>query len=77
MKSEEEGISLEAHLLSTFKEDFYGKTIKLALCGFLRPEMKFSGIEALLKQIRTDVGKAKNQLKNERHLKIKHVAFFS
>ena len=72
-----EGISLEAHILHDIKESFYGKNLKIALLGFLRPEMKFSGVKELLSHIQTDVGLARNQLKDPELLKVKDHAFFS
>jgi len=48
---------LEVHLLN-FDQDLYGKHIRVAFVDFLRPEMKFSGIEELQAQISKDVATA-------------------
>ncbi|KAK9837891.1 hypothetical protein WJX74_007326 [Apatococcus lobatus] len=52
-------ISIEAHVLKQYPEDFYGKPMQLTLHGFIRPEIKFSGLEALTDQIKMDIGAAK------------------
>jgi riboflavin kinase/FMN adenylyltransferase len=49
-----EGITVEAHLLD-FDHDFYGETLQLDFVERLRGEVKFSGIDALVAQIRQDV----------------------
>ena len=49
-----EGIRIEAHLLD-FDRDIYGKTLTVEFVARLRGEQKFSGIDALIAQIRADV----------------------
>lgn len=55
-----------APLLETFLFDFkgnlYGKTIDIAFIAFIRPELKFDGIEALIRQMDDDSAKAKAAL---------------
>ncbi|MBL8147075.1 MAG: bifunctional riboflavin kinase/FAD synthetase [Anaerolineae bacterium] len=46
-------VTVEAHLLD-FDRDIYGQTLEFQFVTRLRPEMKFSGIEALVAQIGTD-----------------------
>jgi riboflavin kinase/FMN adenylyltransferase len=46
-------ILLEVHLFD-FAEDLYAKHLRVALVEFLRPEMKFDGLEALKAQIGQD-----------------------
>eukprot|EP00210_Caulerpa_lentillifera_P002137 g2051.t1 len=72
-----EGVSLEAHILNDFKEDFYGLEIKVALLGFLRPEIKFSGVNELLQQIEVDIGIAKNQLKKKELMDFKESEYLT
>jgi len=52
---------VEAHLLD-FNGDIYGQTVRLEFSRYLRPEKKFSGLEALKEQIRTDVVEVRRQL---------------
>lgn len=49
---------VEAHLLDrtvNSTSDFYGKTLKLCLVGFMRPEKKFESFAALIAQINADI----------------------
>ena len=50
--------TIEVHLLD-FHRDIYGGDIEIKFVQFLRPEKKFESIEALGKQIATDVKKAR------------------
>ena len=45
--------------LFDFDEDLYGQTIETELVAFLRPEMKFDGLEALIAQIGADADQAR------------------
>jgi riboflavin kinase/FMN adenylyltransferase len=49
---------LEAHLFD-FEGDLYGQEISVALLGFLRPEQKFAGLDALRAQIARDAEAAR------------------
>jgi hypothetical protein len=42
--------------------DFYNETMRLALSGYLRPEMKFSSLADLIAAIKNDVANAKEAL---------------
>lgn len=42
--------------LRDFSGDVYGKKLKISLLRFVRPEMRFSSLEALKKQIKADLG---------------------
>jgi riboflavin kinase/FMN adenylyltransferase len=46
-------VQLEVHLFD-FSQDLYGKHLRVALLGFIRPEMKFDGLEALRARIGED-----------------------
>jgi riboflavin kinase/FMN adenylyltransferase len=48
--------------LFDFDEDLYGQIIEVQLIAFLRPELKFSTIEAMLEQIRGDEADARRIL---------------
>lgn len=45
--------NFEVHLFD-FDGDLYGKTLRVALVDFIRPEMKFSGLDQLKAQIAAD-----------------------
>lgn len=56
-------VSVEVHIIHKYAaEDFHGRQLRVVALGFLRPEMKFSGLPALLERIKTDIGIAKSQL---------------
>lgn len=54
-------LTVETHLLD-FEADLYGQELKVEFVSRLRPEMKFSGLEALKAQIQADVETVKQQL---------------
>jgi riboflavin kinase/FMN adenylyltransferase len=56
--------TIEAHLLD-FDGDLYGQTARLELVEFLRPERRFDGPAALVRQIRVDIEEARHILKGE------------
>lgn len=58
---EEAGISLEVHLLD-FSGDIYGETLSVELIRLLRPERRFSSVEALACQIERDIREARTEL---------------
>lgn len=47
-------LSVETHLLD-FQEDLYGQSIRVEFLDRIRPEMKFSGLDALKAQIIKDI----------------------
>jgi riboflavin kinase/FMN adenylyltransferase len=55
---------LELHLFD-FNEDLYGKDVEVVFRQFLRPEQKFSGLDALKTQIALDAQRARALLKTE------------
>jgi len=54
-------VLLEVHLLD-FAGDLYGRELSVAFIDFIRPEMKFGGLEALTAQIAKDAGTARERL---------------
>ena len=49
---------VETHLLD-FDEDLYGEIVTIELLSYLRPEMKFTGVEELTQQIEIDLTKTR------------------
>jgi riboflavin kinase/FMN adenylyltransferase len=55
---------IETHILD-FSGDIYGTQISLAFVDFLRPEQKFNSVDELVAQIRADIEKGREILKNQ------------
>lgn len=55
-------VSSETFILD-FDADLYGKYIEVALLSYLRPEMKFSSLDALKTQIHQDADYVRNRIK--------------
>ena len=53
-----EKLSLECHILD-FSADLYGQTLRVSFVQRLRNEEKFSGIDALIAQIKADIAEAR------------------
>ena len=53
--------NIEAHLLD-FDGNLYERELRLEFIDYLRPEKKFNGVDELLKQIHTDIAKARKIL---------------
>lgn len=56
------GAPLLEVFLFDFKGDLYGKTLDVAFIGFIRDELKFDGIDALVRQMDDDSATAKRLL---------------
>ncbi|ROW08452.1 hypothetical protein VMCG_03166 [Cytospora schulzeri] len=57
--------SAEVHVLNNFGADFYGVEMRLLLLGYIRDELNYEGLEALIKDINMDCEVAKNSLARE------------
>lgn len=69
--------TVEIHVLHKFSKDFYGQPMRAIACGYIRPEMKFSGIGALVARIKTDAGLASKQLDASEFQSVKTDPFLS
>jgi riboflavin kinase/FMN adenylyltransferase len=56
------GAPLLEVFLFDFKGDLYGKTLDVAFIGFIRDELKFDGVPALIRQMDDDSARARAQL---------------
>jgi riboflavin kinase/FMN adenylyltransferase len=54
--------TIEVHIFD-FNQDIYGKTVRIELIEYLRNEVKFSGIEALIEQLKKDEIKSREIVK--------------
>lgn len=70
--------SMETHILHKFEdENLYGKCLKIAILGYLRPEMDFDSLEGLIKQIHDDIKNAETLLDQPNYAKYRTHEFFS
>ncbi len=58
-------VTVEAHLLD-FDREIYGERLELSFEKRLRPERKFSGLDALVKQIQADIAAVRSSLQPEK-----------
>ncbi len=60
--------SVEVNIFD-FDEDLYDKTLTVEFVSFVRPDIKFTGVEPLIAQINKDKLKVKEKLKgyNDKH----------
>jgi riboflavin kinase/FMN adenylyltransferase len=56
--------NVEAHILD-FDRDLYGQELKLEFVRYLRAELKFDSVEALLEQIHADIAQTREILKTK------------
>lgn len=54
--------SAEVHVLDKFSADFYGVEMRLLLLGYIRDELNYEGLDALIRDINTDCDVARNSL---------------
>eukprot|EP00808_Paulinella_micropora_P026092 g13639.t1 len=69
--------TVEAHLLHEFAEDFYGSELKLIICGYIRTQRKYNGLDELKKAIQQDIQVASNSLDDPFTNKLRGDSFFS
>ena len=64
-------VLLEVHLMD-WSGDLYDQSLRVAFVDYIRPEMKFAGIEELTEQIAEDVKKARKILSNHNNRQTKY-----
>ena len=57
--------SAEVHVLHEFGQDFYGSDMAITILGYIRPELDYVSLEALVKDIKTDIEVARTSLERE------------
>lgn len=76
-KDKDPEVSVEVHIMHTYDDDFYGKHLRAVALGFLRPEIRFNGLNGLLDRIYTDIGIARSQLDQDMWMKYQSDEFFN
>ncbi|CAL3969464.1 unnamed protein product [Diplocarpon coronariae] len=57
--------SAEVHVIQQFEKDFYGSEMRLEILGFVRRELDYVSVEALIEDIRMDIEVARRSLERE------------
>ena len=60
-----DGTTVEVHALRDFGRDFYGEDMEVVVVGYVRPEMRFDGLQQLVARIMQDIGLARGALDDE------------
>ncbi|XP_062925252.1 riboflavin kinase isoform X2 [Mobula hypostoma] len=68
--------SMETHIIHTFKEDFYGEILSIAIVGYIRPEKSFDSLDSLITAIYSDISEAKEKLDLPEYQSMKDDNFF-
>ena len=69
--------TIEPHLIHDFKgEKFYGETLKLMICGFLRPEKNFNGLDELVAAIKQDIENSSTRLDEKEYQELRKSKFW-
>lgn len=67
----------ETYIIYKFaNEDLYGCLLKVCLCGYIRPEMNFDSLDALVAGIKADIAFANRVLDTGEHDATKDSDFF-
>ncbi|KAI9353123.1 hypothetical protein BD770DRAFT_325551 [Pilaira anomala] len=69
--------SAEVHVIHEFPEDFYDAPIRVLVLGFIRPEQNYPSLDALIRDIKTDVEVANQSLSRKHYVKQKEHCLFS
>ncbi|KAI7900728.1 uncharacterized protein BX663DRAFT_532150 [Cokeromyces recurvatus] len=59
--------SAEVHVIHEFPEDFYDAPIRVLVLGYIRPEQNYPSLDALIRDIKTDVEVAKHSLSRKQY----------
>ncbi|MDR1065601.1 MAG: riboflavin kinase, partial [Oscillospiraceae bacterium] len=62
-----EAVTAETHILD-FRDNLYGRTVRLEFLERIRPELKFDGTDALREQIRLDCVAARRAVTQSRQM---------
>lgn len=68
--------SAEIYIIHKFGSQFYGARIKFVVLGYIRPELDYVSVEALIQDINTDVAVALKSLERPAYAVFKDSEFF-
>lgn len=65
----DKAVTVEVHFVHAFADDFYGATMRIVVAGRLRDMKKYSGLEALIEDIKADVRRGTETLNSVAEVK--------
>ncbi|KAJ2797034.1 riboflavin kinase [Coemansia guatemalensis] len=66
----------EVHIIHNFKDDFYGKNLKVAVLAYIRPEKDYDSLDLLIEDIKADIRAAQKSLVRPSYAAFKIDSFF-
>ncbi|KAI7907565.1 uncharacterized protein BX663DRAFT_491327 [Cokeromyces recurvatus] len=69
--------SAEVHILHEFPSDFYGESIRIIVASYIRPEQNYPSLDALIRDIKTDIEVAKHSLKRKAYDELRNDKLFT
>lgn len=67
--------SAEVHIMHEYGRDFYGEDMRVLVTGYLRPELDYTTVDALIEDIRLDIEIARLSLERPAFAVLKDDAF--
>ncbi|EOR04886.1 hypothetical protein E3P92_00197 [Wallemia ichthyophaga] len=72
-----EKLTAEVHIMHNYDMDFYGKNMRVIVTGYVRPELDYSTLEALIEDIEFDKKVAIHSLDRQSYKLLKSDSFFN
>ncbi|TIA93419.1 hypothetical protein E3P99_00149 [Wallemia hederae] len=72
-----EKLTAEVHIMHDYKQDFYGKNMRVIVTGYVRPELDYSTLEALIEDIEFDKKVALHSLDRDSYRALQSDSFFN
>ncbi|KAG0018612.1 riboflavin kinase [Podila clonocystis] len=69
--------SAEVHIMHNFHKDFYGDDLRVIVLGYIRPELDYTTLEALIEDINIDIEVAHRSLERPDYAAFKDDLIFS
>ncbi|KAF9140029.1 riboflavin kinase [Linnemannia schmuckeri] len=68
--------SAEVHIMHNFHRDFYGDELRVVVLGYIRPELDYTTLEALIEDINIDIEVAHRSLERPDYAAFKEDPLF-
>ncbi|KAG0056452.1 riboflavin kinase [Gryganskiella cystojenkinii] len=68
--------SAEVHIMHNFHRDFYGDDLRVVVLGYIRPELDYTTLAALIEDINIDIEVAHNSLERPEYASFKEDPLF-